>query len=85
MAMLNDASGLIRYTLSAVTRISGPVLIPWIPFWNPGNQYRFTFLRAENGPGKGLAWEKDGFLLLYKRLEVNACSTCIEIDHCYRR
>lgn len=51
--MLNDASGLIRYTLSAVTRISGPVLIPWIPFWNPGNQYRFTFLRAENGPGQG--------------------------------
>ena len=51
--MLNDASGLIRYTLSAVTRISGPVLIPWIPFWNPGNQYRFTFLRAENGLGKG--------------------------------
>ena len=57
MAMLNDASGLIRYTLSAVTRISGPVLIPWIPFWNPGlacaHTSRFTFLRAENGPDQG--------------------------------
>ena len=68
MPMLNDASGL--------KRIEG--LATMIRFQFKLDPYDkdtlFLFCGKKNNRIKGLLWEGDGFLLLYKRLEVGAYS-----------
>ncbi|MFR3038788.1 MAG: IS66 family insertion sequence element accessory protein TnpB [Agathobacter rectalis] len=42
--------------------------------WILADGYSVPVLRKKNNRIKGLLWEGDGFLLLYKRLEVGAYS-----------